>query len=150
MITKFKPALREEHRACHWCMAREQTATSKAMMRIMMGMTMAASSCAFLSPNLSPSSLPAVNKPSVTLLSSSLQSPKAVPYATRHTLAIPSAYSRPLLTRAGSEQKGTPLSSRLMLASSSPTTSSKGISIDLQLIAYFALWYLGNYYCKFK
>ncbi|EKX33804.1 hypothetical protein GUITHDRAFT_81079 [Guillardia theta CCMP2712] len=33
-----------------------------------------------------------------------------------------------------------------MSASSSPTTSSKGISIDLQLIAYFALWYLGNYY----
>jgi len=128
-------------------MAREsQMATSKATMKMLMGMTMAASSCAFLSLNPMPSSLPAISKPSVTLLSSSLQSPISIAAAKKPTHALPPALPRPLLTRAGNEQKAKALSTLEMSASSSPTRSSKGFSIDIQLIAYFALWYLGNYY----
>ena len=34
------------------------------------------------------------------------------------------------------------------LKMSSPVTEKKGQPIDFQLIIYFFLWYLGNYFCE--
>ena len=55
-----------------------------------------------------------------------------------------SARAMPLLPQA-TENKPTHTVTKM---SEAAATDGKKKGIDIQLIAYFALWYLGNYYCK--
>ncbi|EKX34160.1 hypothetical protein GUITHDRAFT_90566 [Guillardia theta CCMP2712] len=56
------------------------------------------------------------------------------------------AIPRAALPQAGTRSLALAPKTAVQASSSSSSSASKGFSIDFQLIAYFALWYLGNYY----
>jgi hypothetical protein len=63
------------------------------------------------------------------------------------TDGLRSARAMPLLQQAV-DPNLRPTHTVVKMADAAVAGGKKGFTLDVQLIAYFALWYLGNYYCK--
>ena len=63
------------------------------------------------------------------------------------TDGLRSARAMPLLQQAV-DPNLRPTHTVVKMADGAVAGGKKGFTLDVQLICYFALWYLGNYYCK--